>query len=91
MGFTGDFFGLFQVTSKVRERKSVLWLLPAVFFPVLGGLIAFYFLKQYDPNRCKDCLVIGVAMGMVIISWRIIEVVTIQAIPDVFLSCVWWL
>lgn len=47
------------MTSK---RRSRWWFLLPIFFSVIGGLIAYFVLKEDDPKLAKNCLILGLVM-----------------------------
>ena len=42
-----------------EKPRSNLWFLVPIFFGVIGGIIAFLFLRRESPNKAKKCLIVG--------------------------------
>lgn len=42
-----------------RGSRSSTWYLLPIFLTFIGGLIAFFVLRQSDPNKARNCLIIG--------------------------------
>lgn len=46
---------------EVRKRSSLWFLLP-IFFSVIGGVIAYFIIKDDDPRKAKNCLLLGIIL-----------------------------
>jgi len=46
---------------QIRSRSSLWFLLP-IFFSVIGGVIAFFVIKEDDPKKAKNCLYLGIIL-----------------------------
>ena len=46
---------------QVRRRSSLWFLLPIV-FNIVGGVIAYFVIKEDDPKKAKNCLYLGLAL-----------------------------
>lgn len=44
---------------KIRSRW---WYLLPIFFKVIGGIIAYFVLRDDDPKKAKNCLFLGIAI-----------------------------
>ena len=51
--------------SYPEKRRSNLWFLLPILFGVIGGIIAFFILRNTDPRKAKNCLYLGLAFMMV--------------------------
>jgi cytochrome bd-type quinol oxidase subunit 1 len=50
-------------------RRSRAWYLLPIFFSIIGGVIAYFVLRDDDPKKAKNCLWLGIiltAIGVVI-------------------------
>ncbi|MFQ5970420.1 MAG: hypothetical protein ACE5J2_08005 [Nitrososphaerales archaeon] len=47
--------------DRVRVRSSWWYLLP-IFFSVVGGVIAYFILRDDDPRKAKNCLWLGIIL-----------------------------
>lgn len=55
-----------MTTAKVRSNW---WYLLPIFFSLVGGVIAYFAIKNDDPKKARNCLVIGIiltAIGVVL-------------------------
>lgn len=43
---------------EVRRRSSWWFLLP-ILFSIIGGVIAYFVIKEDDPKKAKNCLLLG--------------------------------
>jgi hypothetical protein len=46
---------------EVRQRSAWWFLLP-ILFNVIGGVIAYFVIKDDDPKRAKNCLLLGIIL-----------------------------
>jgi len=44
------------------RKKSSLWFLLPIFFNVIGGVIAYFIIKDDDPSKAKNCLWLGIIL-----------------------------
>ncbi len=49
---------------EVRKRSSLWFLLP-IFFNVIGGVIAYFIIKDDDPHKAKNCLLLGIILTVI--------------------------
>ena len=49
---------------QVRERSSFWFLLPII-FNVVGGVIAYFVIKEDDPKKAKNCLYLGLILAAI--------------------------
>ncbi|MGI0068868.1 MAG: hypothetical protein ACREA3_04610 [Nitrosotalea sp.] len=49
---------------QIRSRSSLWFLLP-IFFNVIGGVIAFFIIKEDDPKKAKNCLYLGIILAAI--------------------------
>jgi hypothetical protein len=47
------------------KRRSSLWFLLPIFMGVIGGIIAYFVIKEDDPKRAKSCLYLGIILAAV--------------------------
>ena len=61
--------------SYPEKPKSNLWFLLPILFGIIGGVIAFFILRNSDPSKARNCLYLGLAFMMVgiILNFFIIE------------------
>ena len=58
---------------QIRTRSSLWFLLP-IFFNVIGGVIAFFIIKEDDPKKAKNCLYLGIILAAIPIILIVIPV-----------------
>ncbi len=46
----------------VEHRRSGLWYLLPIIFGIIGGVIAYFVIKQDDPGKAKNCLYLGIVL-----------------------------
>ena len=55
---------------QINKRSNAWYLLPIVFglttviFGIVGGIIAYFVLKNSDPKKAKNCLIIGIIFAI---------------------------
>ena len=47
------------------RRRSSLWFLLPIFFSVIGGVIAYFLIKDDDPHKAKNCLLLGIILTLI--------------------------
>ena len=66
-----------------KQRSKAWWLLP-IFFGVIGGIIAYFILRQSDPQKAKNCLYLGLVLMLIGIIFNIIISASIPGIDSGF-------
>lgn len=41
------------------KRRSSWWFLLPILFSVIGGIIAYFIIREDDPKKARDCLLLG--------------------------------
>ena len=65
--FIGHFKKMFLLYN--RKNRSNWWFLLPIFMGLIGGVIAFFVLRNDDPGKAKNCLYLGLvlfALGVVL-------------------------
>jgi hypothetical protein len=52
---------------EIRKRSSLWFLLP-IFFNIIGGVIAYFIIKDDDPSKAKNCLWLGIILSTISIA-----------------------
>jgi uncharacterized Tic20 family protein len=47
------------------KRRSSFWFLLPIIFNVIGGIIAFFIIKEDDPKKAKNCLYLGIVLVII--------------------------
>ncbi len=45
-----------------NKNRSGFWYLLPIIFGIIGGVIAYFVIKQDDPIKAKNCLYLGIAL-----------------------------
>ena len=67
-----------------EKPRSNAWFLLPIFFGIIGGIIAFFILRQDDPRKARNCLYLGIALMVAGIVLNIILAATIPALDTGF-------
>ena len=70
--------------SYPEKRRSNAWFLLPIFFGIIGGIIAFFILRQDDPSKAKNCLYLGIVLMVIGIILNVIIVATIPGLDSGF-------
>ncbi len=54
------------------KPKSNAWFLLPILFGMIGGIIAFFILRQSDPNKAKNCMYVGIIFMIIGIIFNIL-------------------
>ena len=52
----------------VEHRRSGLWYILPILFGIIGGVIAYFVIKQDDPSKAKNCLYLGIVLLIIDIA-----------------------
>jgi len=67
---------------EVRKRSNFWFLLP-IFFNVIGGVIAYFIIKDDDPRKAKNCLWLGIILTAISFAIFVIPIlIGISLMPD---------
>lgn len=63
--------------------RSAWWFLLPILFNVIGGVIAYFVIKDDDPKRAKSCLWLGIILTAIEIGLFLIPLaIGISMFPD---------
>ena len=65
--------------SYPEKPRSRAWFLLPIFFSWIGGIVAYFILRQDDPPKAKNCLYLGIALTAV---GLILNFIIFASIPD---------
>ncbi len=66
--------------SMYPERPSSnFWFLLPIFLGLIGGIIAYFVLRQDDPKKAKNCLYLGIVLAIIGIM---INMLVLTQIPE---------
>ena len=65
------------------KRRSSWWFLLPILFNVIGGIIAYFIIKEDDPKKARDCLLLGAILTAIGIAIFFIPIlVGMSFMPD---------
>ena len=68
--------------STETKRRSAAWYLLPIFLSIIGGVIAYFVIKDEDPKKAKNCLYLGIALTVIPIAISIgLTAAGLAAIP----------
>lgn len=47
------------------KRRSSFWFLLPILFNVIGGVIAFFVIREDDPKKARNCLLLGIVLAAI--------------------------
>ncbi|MDH2907000.1 MAG: hypothetical protein PXX83_02765 [Candidatus Nitrosotalea sp.] len=64
------------------KRRSSFWFLLPIVFNVVGGIIAFFVIREDDPRKARNCLYLGIILAAIPILLIVVPIlVGITLIP----------
>jgi 4-hydroxybenzoate polyprenyltransferase len=67
------------------KRRSAWWFLLPILFNVIGGVIAYFVIKEDDPKRAKNCLLLGIILSAIGFALFFIPVlIGVSLMPDMY-------
>lgn len=65
------------------RRRSNWWFLLPILFNVIGGVIAYFVIKEDDPKKAKNCLLLGIILTVIWFALFFIPfLIGISMMPD---------
>ena len=68
------------LSSSGKTIRSRWWFLLPVMFQLLGGIIAYFALRQDDPPKAKNCLLLGAILTTLGIAAIVIPIALLFAL-----------
>jgi hypothetical protein len=66
------------------KRRSSFWFLLPIVFNVIGGIIAFFVIREDDPKKARNCLYLGIILAAIPVMLIVIPIlVGITLFPHV--------
>ena len=56
------------------RRRSSSWFLLPIFFNVIGGVITYFVIKDDDPRKAKNCLLLGIILTAISIAIFVVPI-----------------
>ncbi|MBT8242560.1 MAG: hypothetical protein HKO48_03515 [Nitrosopumilus sp.] len=70
--------------SYPEKSRSNAWFLLPIFFGVIGGIIAFFILRQDDPRKARNCLYLGIVFMIIGIILNIFIAASVPGLDSGF-------
>jgi len=62
-----------------ERTRSNFWFLLPIFLGLIGGIIAYFVLRQDDPRKAKNCLYLGIVLAII---GMMLNVLILMQIPE---------
>ena len=56
-----------------EKRRSSAWYLLPIFLTIIGGVIAYFVIKEDDPKKAKNCLYLGIILTAVGVGFTVVS------------------
>ena len=66
------------MSSDHIKQKSILWYLLPILFSVIGGVIAYFVLRDDDPSKAKNCLWLGIILVASYIEYYVVFTIMLE-------------
>ncbi len=63
-----------------ERTRSNFWFLLPIFLGLIGGIIAYFVLRQDDPRKAKNCLYLGIVLAII---GMMLNVLILTQIPGI--------
>jgi len=63
-----------------EKSRSNLWFLLPIFLGLIGGIIAYFILRNDDPKKAKNCLYLGIVLAVIGI---VLNFILISQFPEI--------
>ena len=67
-----------------ERPRSNFWFLLPIFLGLIGGVIAYFVLRNDDPRKAKNCLYLGIVLAIIGILFNVLIYTQIPGIEDSF-------
>ncbi len=57
------------------RRRSSFWFLLPIFFNIIGGVIAYFIIKDDDPHKARNCLLLGIILTAISIAIIVVPII----------------
>jgi len=66
------------MSSDHIKQKSILWCLLPILFSVIGGVIAYFVLRDDDPSKAKNCLWLGIILVIIYVAYYVVFTIMLE-------------
>ncbi len=63
-----------------EKTRSNFWFLLPIILGLIGGIIAYFVLRQDDPKKAKNCLYLGIILAIIGLA---LNILVLTQIPDI--------
>ena len=63
----------------IKKGRSGAWYLLPIFLTIIGGVIAYFVIKEDDPKKAKNCLYLGIVLTAIGIGFTVVSGVMIAS------------
>ena len=63
-----------------EKQRSNFWFLLPIFVGLIGGIIAYFVLRNDDPKKAKNCLYLGIVLQIISL---LLNILLISQIPEI--------
>ncbi|QUC65376.1 hypothetical protein NsoK4_03790 [Nitrosopumilus sp. K4] len=67
-----------------EKPRSNAWFLLPIFLGLIGGVIAYFILRNEDPKKAKNCLYLGIVLAVIGIFMNILIATQLPVFEDGF-------
>lgn len=67
-----------------EKTRSNIWYLLPIFLGLIGGVIAYFVLRNDDPKKAKNCIYLGIVLAIIGIFLNILIATQIPEIEEGF-------
>ena len=71
-------------TMYPEKTRSNFWFLLPIFLGLIGGIIAYFVLRQDDPKKAKNCLYLGIVLAIIGLMLNILILTQIPELDQGF-------
>jgi len=70
--------------SYPEKPRSNAWFLLPIFFGLIGGIIAFFILRQSDSRKARNCLYLGIVFMIIGVVLNILIAASVPGLDSGF-------
>ena len=67
-----------------EKPRSNAWFLLPIFLGIIGGVIAYFVLRNDDPKKAKNCLYLGIVLAIIGIVMNVLFAAQFPGIEENF-------
>lgn len=82
----GGVLELFRQDHKADRYRSRLWYMLPVLFNLPGGIVAFLAIRHDDPDKAKNCLLLGIILLIPLILLGVAAAAAVEAVSEIAVS-----